>query len=284
MTSSNKNLSFLRNREAFLKKVVEKLGTHRCNFLEKFQGIPSERAMWKRRVAAGVLLPVIFREHGFDNSGEFVFQLIKRSSVVKQAGDLSLPGGMLNPVLDRILRPLLIHGPFPILAEAARSYALQQQATSFRLITLFLTNALRETYEEIRLLPTQLRYLGPLPAYNLTLLQRIIFPLVGFINDPPRLQPNIEVEKIVEIPLLSFFRQEAYGNCQVVMPGSLEAKFQYPCLIHSDSDSSVEVLWGATFNIIGTFLNIVASWRLPAWRQGPVIKRTVNSQYLGGGV
>ena len=156
------------------------------------------------RRAAGVLLPLLFRESIPGGKGQFVFQLIKRSSLVPQSGDLSLPGGMLHPVLDRILRPLLIHGPFPILRGKARAICASQQAPSFRLITLFLTNALRESWEEIGLSPARVRFLGPLPTYSLTLFRRTIFPLAGFVENPGSLHPNREVEKIVRNPPFVF--------------------------------------------------------------------------------
>ncbi len=283
MTEPAPDPGYFTDREAFLARVVEKLGTTVCDFQETFRSFaPSENGDRHRR-AAGVLLPILFRESTPGGGGQFVFQLIKRSSLVPQPGDLSLPGGMLHPLLDRFLSQLLIHGPFPILMGKARAYALRQQAPSFRVITLFLSNALREAWEEIRLSPVRVRFLGPLPTYNLTLLQRTIFPLAGFVKHPGTLRPNREVEKVVEIPLLSFYREELYGCYRVVSHASAgEPPLQYPCLIHRDSNGGEEILWGATFHIILTFLEIVTSWRLPEWRKGPVIVRKLNPDYLTG--
>jgi 8-oxo-dGTP pyrophosphatase MutT (NUDIX family) len=283
MTEPAPDPGLFTDRKAFLVRVIEKLGTPACDFQETFRKLTPSGKTDHHRCAAGVLLPLIFRESTPGGKGQFVFQLIKRSSLVPQPGDLSLPGGMLHPVLDRLLSPLLIHGPFPILKGEARAYALRQQASSFRLIALFLTNALREAWEEIWLPPARVRFLGPLPTYNLTLLQRTIFPLAGFVENPGTLHPNSEVEKVLEIPLSSFYREDIYGCYQVSAPSSAVGRsLQYPCLIHRDSNGGEEVLWGATFHIILTFLEIVTSWRLPEWRKGPVIFRILNPDYLTG--
>ncbi|MEI7671134.1 MAG: CoA pyrophosphatase [Deltaproteobacteria bacterium] len=275
----------LTTREAFLAQVIEKLGTHPCNFQTAFREI-STSGRDNRRRAAGVLLPLLFRESSPGSSsaeGSFLFQLIKRSATVPQPGDLSFPGGMLQPVFDRILRPLVTHGPFPIIRGNARKYAVLQNADTFGLISLFLTNALRESWEEIRLLPSRVLFLGSLPTYNLTLFRRTIFPVAGFVENPGYLHPNHEVEKIVEIPLLSFYDVERIG-CYQIVDGRSEMKLplQYPCLIHHEPDGGEEVLWGATFNIIVQFLEIVLNYRLPEWKNGVVIKRSIKPEYLTG--
>ncbi len=275
----------INTREAFLTRVVEKLGTHPCDFKKTFREIATSGRDNRRR-AAGVLLPLLFRESSPGSStagGSFLFQLIKRSPRVPQPGDLSFPGGMLHPVLDRILRPLLTNGPFPILRGNPRKYAISQNADSFRLISLFLTSALRESWEEIRLSPFRVFFLGPLPTYSLTLFRRTIFPVAGFVGNPGLLHPNREVEKIVEIPLLSFYQKERFG-CYQIDSGDPDGKKppQYPCLIHHDPDGGDEVLWGATFNIIVQFLGIVLNYRLPEWENGPVILRSLKPDYLTG--
>jgi 8-oxo-dGTP pyrophosphatase MutT (NUDIX family) len=283
MTEPFVDPGLLTDRTEFPAKIIEKLGIRHCEFQETFRRINVDRSTDLHRRAAGVLLPLLFREDFPGGNGQFVFQLIKRSSLVPQPGDLSLPGGMLHPVLDHLLRPMLIHGPFPILRGAARTYALHQQASSFRLITLFLTNALRESWEEIRLSPARVRFLGPLPTYSLTLFRRTIFPLAGFVENsgPPR--PNREVEKIVEIPLSSFYREDLFGCYRIDASDSTgHRSLQYPCLIHRDSGGAEEVLWGATFHIIISFLEIVMDYRLPEWRNGPVIVRSLRPDYLTG--
>jgi 8-oxo-dGTP pyrophosphatase MutT (NUDIX family) len=272
----------LTDRELFLSSVVEKLGTAPCDFQTTFRE-SSRCGKGDRRRAAGVLLPLIFSESSTGGSGEFEVLLIKRSSLVPQPGDLSFPGGMLHPVWDRILSPLLLYGPFNVLRGAVRAHTRARQAPCIRMIALFLANALREAWEEIRLSPFRVRFLGPLPTYNLTLFRRTIFPLVGFVENPLASRPNPEVDKIVRISLSSFYRPENFGCHQIDTPGSPgNESLQYPCMIFRDSDGGEEILWGATFHIMVRFLAIVADYRLPDWKRGPVVIRPLRKDYLTG--
>jgi len=275
--------ALLSDRIGFPDTVIRKLGTQASDFQKTFLDILHEGRMTHHHRAAGVLLPLLFRETASSERGEFVFQLIKRSSCVPQPGDLSIPGGMLHPLLDRFLRLFLILAPSGILRGKSRTYALLQKSCSFRIITLFLTNALRESWEEIRLCPNRVRFLGPLPTYRLTLFRRTIFPLVGFVENPGLPRPNREVEKIVELPLSAFFQRDRFGCYQIEADHSAEqTALQSPCLIHTDSDGREEVLWGATFHIIVGFLNIVLDYRMPEWIHGRVIIKKIRSDYMTG--
>ncbi len=279
----------VRCREEFLGQATERLGRHPSDFQTEMEEITSSAKTATPRLAAGVLLPLIFRHsprRGDPGEGQFVFQLIKRSSRVSQPGDLSCPGGMVHPLLDRLLRPLLLHGPLPVISGPARVHALRRNPQSLRIMTLFLANALRESWEEIGLSPFRVRFLGPLPTHRLVRFQRTIFPLAGFVEKPQRPHPNREVEKIVEIPLASFFREELIGCYTISGPGTAETggpgSLRYPCLIHRDPAGGQEILWGATLHIIVHFLGIVMDYHLPDWIQGPVIHRTLSPEYLTG--
>jgi 8-oxo-dGTP pyrophosphatase MutT (NUDIX family) len=282
-------LRLLSCREEFLAQTIERLGLHPSDFLSEMEEISNPRETAAPRLAAGVLLPLIFHDSGCrggSGEGKFSFQLIKRSSRVSQPGDLSCPGGMIHPVLDRLLRPLVIHGPLSVVREPARAYALRRGPESFRTLTLFLATALRESWEEIRLSPRRIRLLGPLPTYRLARFRRTIFPLAGFVDDPRPPRPNREVEKVVEIPLAAFFREDLIGCYTLSGPDAtgegLAGQLRYPCLIHRSSAGGEEILWGATFSIIVQFLAIVMDYRLPDWTRGPVIRRTLSADYLNG--
>ena len=275
-----------RSRDEFLALVTERLGTYPSDFQPEMKRITSSKRTFTPQLAAGVLLPLLFPESASDGrskTGEFVFQLIKRSSLVTQPGDLSCPGGMIHPIIDCLLRPLLLYAPLPIVRGRTRTYAFSRGPTSLRITTLFLANALRETWEEIGLRPWRVRYLGPLPTYSLTRFRRTIFPLVGYVvnGEPPR--PNREVEKIVEIPLSAFFQEGHIGCYLLSVPDPNEAgasiPIRYPCLIHHNPDGEEEILWGATFHIITRFLAIVTDYQLPDWIAGPVVRRTLRPDY-----
>jgi hypothetical protein len=279
-----------RSKEAFLCRVAERLWRYPSDFRLAMQRIRDSEKTVLRRKAAGVLVPLLFKtdtQAKGGSDGTFVFQLIKRSVYVPQPGDLSCPGGMIHPFLDYFLRLLLLHGPLSVMRGPVRSRILHSETTLQRIVTLFLANALRESWEEIRLPPCKVRFLGPLPTYSLLLFRRTIFPLVGLIEGPelPR-RPNREVEKIVEIPLTSFFQEESLGcySLSVPDPNRREAQrsVQYPCLIHREPDDTEEILWGATLHILTQFLRIVLDYRLPSWRNGRVIQKALGSDYRTG--
>ena len=277
------------DEKEFLARVIKSLGNHPSDFPEKMRQIAAAPESPSSPRAAGVLLPLVFRRTPAGRAageGEFCFQLIKRSRRVPQPGDLSCPGGVLHPVWDAVLRLLTIYGPFPILRGAARRHVFNRERETFRIITLFLTNALRESWEEIRLSPRRVRFLGPLPSYSLALFRRTIFPLAGYVDRPGVLRPNGEVERIVEIPLASFYREDLVGSLSIdaedsTEPGGHRAD-PLPCLIHRDDAGIEEVLWGATFNIAVRFLEITLDYRLPEWRKGPAVRRTLSRDYLTG--
>ncbi|MBW2638006.1 MAG: hypothetical protein JRC86_10890 [Deltaproteobacteria bacterium] len=273
-------------KDDMLDLIVKKLGTVPLDYTDKFELIKRKRKSDKAWLAAGVLIPLFFREnHEDDGGGEFVFQLIKRSSGVPQGGDLSGPGGMLNPMLDRSFASLIGTGILPPFKGRARTYLRKRNPACRRTIRLFFANALRESWEELRLNPLNVGLLGPLPSYSLSIFTRTIFPLVGLVRKEWKFRPNWEVEKVVEIPLKSLFTEDSYGVL------SLEAldeadnstlNWDLPCLIHDDIDGSQEVLWGATLNIILSFLNIVFNYEPPAGNENKVIKRTLKPGYLTG--
>ena len=286
MNDIDKDPGLFSRREPFLARAVERLGTYPSDFSTTIAQIKASGKSIAPRQAAGVLLPLLFRRSssGDHSESQFVFQLIKRSSRVSQPGDLSCPGGMIHPFIDRLLQPLLMHGPIPIIRKPARIYMSQREPAIRRIMTLFLVNALRESWEEIGLSPFRVSFLGPLPTYSLKRFRRTIFPLAGFVEKPGPLNPNREVEKILEIPLISFYNQKSIGCFTLSTPDpiyhSVLQSVQHPCLIHRDSNGGEEILWGATFHICIQFLEIVMDYRLPDWEKGCAVHRTLDSDYL----
>jgi len=266
-------------RDPFLQRVKERLWAHPSDFNETWQKLNAPAGKNDRRLAAGVLLPLIFRtvpSAGALQTGSFILLMIKRSRTVAQAGDLSFPGGMLNPIGDRILSYIFLYRLLPAIRQKnAVAKSLPSPPT-----TLFMATALREAWEETGLSPFRTTLIGPLPTYNLALFKRTIFPIAGFVENHGLLRPNSEVEKIVEIPLSSFYRPDSIGTIQIETPGKNAAPSEFPCLIHHGEDGQREILWGATFNITVDFLKIVMDYSLPEKRSGAVISRKLSAAYL----
>jgi 8-oxo-dGTP pyrophosphatase MutT (NUDIX family) len=251
--------------------------------------IHSTRHTSERYSAAGVLLLLYFRENAdpsMSGQGEYYFHLIKRSTRVSQPGDLSCPGGMLAPRLDVLLMRLIVSGIIPVLGGTAKQYARQRPSAEFNALMLFLTGAVREAWEEIRLSPFNVEFLGPLPCHSLILFRRTIFPLVGLVKNIPCYRPNHEVERIVEIPLKAFFQKENYARYQIKAVDSIkrgdQTSWEFPCFIQHEGKTGQDILWGATFHIILHFLEILFDFALPDISSNPVISRTLEHTYITG--
>ncbi len=277
-----------RHKTEVLNRIVEKLGTIPLDYREKFEFIRGKRVSDKKWLAAGVLIPLFCRESPRNHEDvDFVFQLIKRSDGVPQGGDLSAPGGMLNPSVDGIIRHFIRAGLPPVMADDAGRLLSKRDRHTARYTALFLANALRESWEELRLNPFNVSFLGALPSYSLTLFTRTIFPVVGLVKRPWEFRPNWEVEKVVEIPLTSFFKQENYAFYTVESADDSHGNkpdnhWTMPCLIQKDTDGNDEILWGATFNIIISFLKVVFDIEPPRIDPRKIIIKKLNRTYLTG--
>lgn len=279
----------LSDKVGFLESVTDILGRNPVDFADKAHFIQSTRGTQNEYSAAGVLLLLYFKPDRLSSSqreGEFTFQLIKRSSTVTQPGDLSCPGGLLHRFFDPLLRPVIMFNLLPIMQGKARQYARMRDKETFNTITLFLTNAVRETWEETGLSPFNITFAGPLPSYTLHFFRRTIFPLVCHVKKEWPFRPNDEVDRIVEIPLSAFFNASSYGTFIIEMPDEYrtmrEGPLEFPCLLFPDRTGDEEILWGATFSIIMNFLQVVFGLRLPDLLSKRTIRKTLSPAYLTG--
>ncbi|MCK9230989.1 MAG: CoA pyrophosphatase [Syntrophales bacterium] len=264
----------------------KRLASEPVDYARRMSAIRSENRKGVPWQPAGVLIPLCFKNTarpGTPAREEFVVQLIRRSSAVAQAGDLSGPGGMLNPRLDGILRIPLLLGMTPVLRGFPRNSAKTRGSEEFAAIGLFLANALREAWEEIRLNPLNVEFLGPLPFRNLILFTKTIFPVLGYVKKDAPFRLNEEVDRVVEIPLSAFFREEHYGTyCINDNVNGSKSFFETPCLIWTSPDGEEDVLWGVTLQIVMDFLAIVLDFKPPGMGGSRLVTRTLSQAYLRG--
>ena len=267
------------NREAIVEQIIERLGAAEITYRDDTGGNA-------KTFDAGVLIPLMFTTGESEAEGGLSFLLSKRSAAVSQSGDLSGPGGKLEPFRDRLLRFFIVRGFPSVMRGEAKRHAAERGKTFFDTVALFLANAVRESWEEIGLSPFNLRFLGPLPPRSLVMAAKTIFPMVGLIEKRWNFRPNREVDKLVEIPLDAFYHEENYGFLCIEAPEDPsdrpERNGGYPCLIHADSDGEDEILWGATFSIIMSFLRIVFDFIPPRIPPERIISRPLPSNYGGG--
>jgi len=270
--------------------IRKSLAPYAGDFSRKWQDIRHDNhAGQTSQLAAGVLLLLCHRGINISDPREldaWVLQLIKRSSRVSQRGDISCPGGMLHPLIDWAFSLFFIRsGVLPCSPLSFGSTRALAPSVSNNIISLFLANALRESWEELHLNPLHISLLGSLPTYSLHLFRRTIFPLVAIARKDWTPIPNPEVDKIIEIPLANFFREDSYGRYMIqaseTLPTPDQGPWEFPCLIHEDDDGE-EILWGATFYIIMNFLRIVFDFHLPDLHSQRIRNKTLNPDYLSG--
>lgn len=212
--------------------------------------------------------------------------LTKRSVKVKQPGDLCCPGGAISARFDPFLAKLLYLPGTPLTRWPCWPEWRKQRPREIRNLALFFATSLRESFEEIRLNPFGLKFLGPLPSQRLVMFKRVIYPLVCWASHQKRFYLNWEADKIVYIPLKKLLNPSNYARYRVqvhtldnnVSPLHIN---DYPCFIHKEPNGS-EVLWGATFRIVADFLDIVFGFKFPDIESLPVIFGTLGENYLTG--
>ena len=92
--------------------------------------------------------------------------------------------------------------------------------------------SLRESFEEMRLIPFDVRFLGPLPSQKLVMFKRMIYPMTGWVGHQKRFFPNWEVDKIIYIPLRQLLDPGNYVGYQYTyrIPGTDQIVRQQPGL------------------------------------------------------
>jgi 8-oxo-dGTP pyrophosphatase MutT (NUDIX family) len=279
----------LRDQAGFRQQVIDALSREPVDYVEKFAFIDRQRETQESFAGGGVLLPLFFQEGGGwgeAGSGEYVFLLNKRSKQVLQPGDLCAPGGGIHLFLDSFTQKILRFRLLPGVGGPGLKPAKKRGKEVYGKILFLLGNALRESWEELRLSPFNVEFLGPLPTYSLSSRRWIIFPLVGRVKHSWRPKLSWEVEKIVPIPLAAFFNPQNYAIYSLEVPERLMAQgipspWEFPCLVHREKGEE-EILWGATFKVIQSFFQIVFQFSLPYPDGGQVIHRPLASNYLTG--
>lgn len=214
--------------------------------------------------------------------------LNKRSRKVRQPGDLCCPGGSMMPLVDPALARLLTLPGFPLTRwEGWRSWR-DRHPDKARQMAIFLATGLRECFEEMRLNPLGVRFLGPLPSQHLRMFRRVIYPMAVRVSRQKRFVPNWEVEKIVHIPLRYLLNPSSYACYRLQFSPYLEKKFNrhiedYLCVPYQQGDDR-ELLWGATLRIITVFLETVFGFRPPELASLPVVPGILEKEYLTGSV
>ena len=217
--------------------------------------------------------------------------LNKRSQKVRQPGDLCCPGGGIVPWLDACLARLLRFKGSPLSYWSDWKVWRKRRTNDAFNLSLLLATGLRESFEEMRLNPLAVRFLGALPPQKLVMFHREIYPFVCWVTRQRRFHPNWEVEKIITIPLSCLLNPDNYAryrleidlmiNRRNVLPRS-ETK-EFPCFLHRQGGQT-ERLWGATFRITMIFLEWVFGFKPPEMEYLQTVDGRLDRNYTEGRV
>ncbi len=233
-----------------------------------------------RRISA-----VLFLLSQTERDEEPFLILNKRSRSVRQPGDLCCPGGGVSPVVDSLFARGLSLPKMPLAGWEQGKWWYRRRGHSFFKLSLLLATALREGFEEMRLNPLDVQFLGPLPVQNLVMFHRAIYPMVGWVRRQEHFEPNWEVEDIVRIPLASFFDNRNYARFIFSFDSAGKTKAipdkVLPCFVHRHKGKD-EILWGATFRITASFLSTVFGYQPPPLNARPLIQWQFGPDYFKG--
>ncbi|MFH1491682.1 MAG: CoA pyrophosphatase [Pseudomonadota bacterium] len=272
----------LSSQKDFRNLVTKRLISTPLDFVEEMGFISERREKGDPWSASGVLLLLEFDPQ----EKAYTIILNKRSSYVQQPGDLCCPGGRTGSIGDKTLGWLLQKTLMPFLRPAAVRGLQGKDKPERKILSMVLVGVLRESWEEMRLPPWKVEYLGALPTHRLQNFPNIIFPMVGRIRGPWQASPNWEVDKILRVPLRTFFNPENYALYSPRIPDAQRDKaevtwLELPCMVVG-VDGTEEILWGATFGIIRDFLHRVMDMPLNIMRPARVIERDLPVHYFTG--
>jgi len=277
----DKKVKILNDVEGFPKRVERKLQQYAGE-----SAVFHDDILFSPRASAVLFLLGHRRPRGYgDETGPFLL-LNKRSARVKQPGDLCCPGGSIVPRLDVTLARLLRLRGSPLVRWTGWSEWRERPEQEAFSLSLLLATGLRESFEEMRLNPFGIRFLGFLPPARLVMFRRVIYPMVCWISGQVRFFPNWEVEKVVAVPLSRLLEATNYARCVMTIAVSNDSRHahdikEFPCFLHH-FDGQTERLWGATFRITMSFLDLVFGFTPPAVENLQAVEGTLGRHYLTG--
>ncbi|MGH2733182.1 MAG: NUDIX hydrolase [Actinomycetota bacterium] len=109
--------------------------------------------------------------------------------------------------------------------------------------------ALRESREELGILPEEVEILGPLPPVVTNVSRYVILPWVGIVSTVVFTPSPTEIAEVIEIPLEHLGSPAARRDQRFIRAGSISISPAY--------DVGANTIWGATARIISHLLDLI---------------------------
>ena len=203
------------NKPEFIKQIETSLGSKlpgpkAHDIMRVGFRLPASIRAMTKSPIASSVLILLFEER---NSFNFILTL-RSTKVETHKGQISLPGGV------------------------------QENNESLK------ETALRETKEEIGVLPETIEIIGELSSIYIPLSGYKVQPYVGWVNTPPKLIPSAhEVERIIIVPVNELIDEENQTQKKTILRG-IPVVMPYFSL-------KGEIVWGATSMILSEFKQII---------------------------
>jgi hypothetical protein len=247
-----------------------------------------ERFVPENHISSPAVSSVLFLLGNYSQNGkspEASIVLNKRSKKVTQSGDLCFPGGGITPWLDYHLAKIMAFPGLPLSDWPYWSLWKKNRPEEARWLSLMMAISLRESFEEMRLNPLGVKFLGPLPSHRLRMFKKEIYPMVGWGSYQKRFFPNGEVDKIVIVPLRLLLNPDNYVRFRMSYPLKVKQKLnrdfdEFPCFIFQNQKEK-EILWGVTFRIVMAFISLVFGFKMPDMDSLDVVSAVLRENYLG---
>lgn len=111
--------------------------------------------------------------------------------------------------------------------------------------------ALRESHEELGILPEAVQVLGQLSPLYIPPSNFLVYPTVGYMDRRPDFVPSVrEVEKVIEVETRHLLRAEARQMPTIHLSPGLSMKV--PAFIVDES-----IIWGATAMMLNELLHLI---------------------------
>lgn len=111
--------------------------------------------------------------------------------------------------------------------------------------------AIRETYEEIGVLPEKVHVLGKLTSLYVSPSNYCVLPVVGILKEAPKYSPNPrEVQEVIEISITELFNPQNLKEKNIKLNNSFQIKA--PCF-----EINKHQVWGATAMILNELKEIL---------------------------
>ena len=194
--------------------------------------------------------------------------------------------------MDQFLAKLLTLPFSPLTRWSFWRKCRKQSPQQAQNLAVLYAASLRESFEEMRINPLRVKFLGTLHPQKLVIRDRFIFPMVGWIPKQNRFLHNWEVEKIVYIPFRNLLDPQNYGVFEIRLAGKDKMIDTGMPLCHAgylhQSESGPEsgpkaesdLLWGATYRIVMDFLHIVFRFTPPEMKFLPTMAWELDENYF----